>query len=241
MRVLHGANGHFLKIHIEIGSVRQDGERTRFDYIGRDIFHCIFQRLSTVAGESFFFTFPKRQRFRQTFRRNFTFFVQRSDTVRFSYLNVYFKKVSKTTGKETDDSFRLPSATLEQAGLLSAEDKQALENMKSGMPADDVTHPIVIVDEIRPLKNGYYTLETAIASIVSYQQESGVKYERTGLIITYKTGEYEMETRQRSSSEVLQCLLFPRLRRGWPEHRHRRHQLNKPAFCPPRISKPLRI
>lgn len=113
-----------------------------------------------------------------------------------SYLNVSFKKVSKTTGKETDDSFRLPSATLEQAGLLSAEDKQALEDMKSGTPADDVTHPIVIVDEIRPLKDGYYTLETAIAAIVSYQQESGVKYERTGLIITYKTGEYEMETRQ---------------------------------------------
>lgn len=113
-----------------------------------------------------------------------------------SYLDVYFKKVSKTTGKETDDSFRLPSATLEQAGLLSAEDKQALEDMKSGTPADDVTHPIVIVDEIRPLKDGYYTLETAIAAIVSYQQESGVKYERTGLIITYKTGEYEMETRQ---------------------------------------------
>ena len=93
-------------------------------------------------------------------------------------------------------AFRLPSATLEQAGLLSAEDKQALEDMKSGTPADDVTHPIVIVDEIRPLKDGYYTLETAIAAIVSYQQESGVKYERTGLIITYKTGEYEMETRQ---------------------------------------------
>ena len=113
-----------------------------------------------------------------------------------SYLNVYFKKVSKTTGKETDDSFRLPSATLEQAGLLSAEDKQALEDMKSGTPADDVTHPIVIVDEIRPLKDGYYTLETAIAAVVSSQQETGINYERTGLIITYKTGEYEMETRQ---------------------------------------------
>lgn len=113
-----------------------------------------------------------------------------------SYLNVYFKKVSKTTGKETDDSFRLPSATLEQAGLMSAEDKQALEEMKSSTPADNVTHPIVIVDEIRPLKDGYYTLETAIAAIVSCQQETGVTYERTGLIITYKTGEYEMETRQ---------------------------------------------
>ena len=113
-----------------------------------------------------------------------------------SYLNVSFKKVSKTTGKETGDSFRLPSATLEQAGLLSAEDKQALEDMKRGTPDDDVTHPVVIVDEIAPLSNGYYTLETAIAAIVSYQQESGINYERTGLIITYKTGEYEMETRQ---------------------------------------------
>ena len=113
-----------------------------------------------------------------------------------SYLNVSFKKVSKTTGKVTDDNFRLPSATSEQAGLMSAEDKQALEGMKSSTPDDDVTHPVVIVDEIRPLKDGYYTLETAIAAIVSYQQESSINYERTGLIITYKTGEYEMETRQ---------------------------------------------
>lgn len=113
-----------------------------------------------------------------------------------SYLNVSFKKVSKTTGKETDDSFRLPSATSEQAGLMSAEDKQALEEMKSSTPDDDVTHPVVIVDEICPLKDAYYTLETAIAAIVSYQQTSGINYERTGLIISYKTGEYEMETRQ---------------------------------------------
>ena len=55
---------------------------------------------------------------------------------------------------------------------------------------------VLLVDEIAPLSNGYYTLETAIAAIVSCQQETGVTYERTGLIITYKTGEYEMETRQ---------------------------------------------
>ena len=101
--------GYFLKIHIEIGSVRQDGERTRFDYIGRDIFHCIFQRLSTIAGEGFFFTFSKRQRFRQVFGRNFAFFVQRSDTVRFSYpfLKVIyyrgpFAPCNTPTGNNTD-------------------------------------------------------------------------------------------------------------------------------------------
>lgn len=113
-----------------------------------------------------------------------------------SYLNVAFKKVSRTTGNETSDSFRLPSATTERAGLLSAEDKQALEEMKNSTPEDDVTHPVVIVDEISPLKDGYYTLETAIAALSSSQQTTGVNYQRTGLIITYKTSEYEMETRQ---------------------------------------------
>lgn len=113
-----------------------------------------------------------------------------------SYLNVAFKKVSKTTGNETSDSFRLPSATIECAGLLSAEDKQALEEMKNSTPEDDVTHPVVIIDEISPLKEGYYTLETAIAALVASQQASGVNYQRTGIIITYKTSEYEMETKQ---------------------------------------------
>lgn len=113
-----------------------------------------------------------------------------------AYLDVSFKKVSKTTGEETDAGFRLPSATLEEAGLMSAGDKQALEDMRNSTPEDDVTHPVVIVDEVSPLKDGYHTLETAIAALVASQQATGVNYQRTGIIITYKTGEYEMETRQ---------------------------------------------
>lgn len=55
---------------------------------------------------------------------------------------------------------------------------------------------VLLVDEIAPLTDGYYTLETAISALVAYQQTSGVNYTRSGLIISYRIGEYEMETRQ---------------------------------------------
>lgn len=113
-----------------------------------------------------------------------------------SYIDVKFKKTSINNGNQSEGSFRLPIASSEQSGLMSSEDKKALEELTRGSSDDGISHPVVIVDEICPLKDGYYTLETAIPAIVAYQQTSGINYERTGLIISYKTGEYEMETRQ---------------------------------------------
>ena len=56
---------------------------------------------------------------------------------------------------------------------------------------------IIINDLIgAPVAGDYYTLETAVARLVAYQQTSGVNYAKKGLIIAYANGENTMETKQ---------------------------------------------
>ena len=47
-----------------------------------------------------------------------------------------------------------------------------------------------------PTVGSYYTLETAVARLIDYEASSGVTYRKTGLIISYITGENVMETKQ---------------------------------------------
>ena len=56
----------------------------------------------------------------------------------------------------------------------------------------------IIIDEMigAPIAGEYYTLESAVARLVAYQQETGVNYAKKGLIISYRTGENVMETKQ---------------------------------------------
>ena len=53
-----------------------------------------------------------------------------------------------------------------------------------------------------PTAGEYYTLESAVTSLVSYQKETNVTYIKTGLIISYITGENTMETKQFQGSVV---------------------------------------
>ena len=56
----------------------------------------------------------------------------------------------------------------------------------------------IIIDEMigAPVAGEYYTLESAVARLVAYQRDSGVTYAKKGLIISYRTGENVMETKQ---------------------------------------------
>lgn len=53
-----------------------------------------------------------------------------------------------------------------------------------------------------PTAGEYYTLESAVTSLVSYQKETNVKYIKTGLVISYIVAENTMETKQFQGSEV---------------------------------------
>ncbi len=56
----------------------------------------------------------------------------------------------------------------------------------------------IVIDEMigAPIAGEYYTLESAVARLVAYQQETSVNYAKKGLIISYRTGENTMETKQ---------------------------------------------
>lgn len=56
----------------------------------------------------------------------------------------------------------------------------------------------LVIDELigAPSAGEYYTLETAVLALIAYQNETNVNYAKKGLIISYKTGENEMETKQ---------------------------------------------
>lgn len=72
------------------------------------------------------------------------------------------------------------------------------ENWKDfgSLAAGSETH--IIIDDLigAPIAGEYYTLETAVARLVAYQSEASVNYAKKGLIISYKTGENTMETKQ---------------------------------------------
>ena len=56
----------------------------------------------------------------------------------------------------------------------------------------------LIIDSLigKPDVGEYYTLETAVQSLLKYQSDSGVTYAKKGLIISYATAENVMETKQ---------------------------------------------
>ena len=64
------------------------------------------------------------------------------------------------------------------------------------LAAGSETH--IVIDDLigAPIAGNYYTLETAVARLVAYQTETGVTYAKKGLVISYRTGENEMETKQ---------------------------------------------
>ncbi len=66
----------------------------------------------------------------------------------------------------------------------------------AGMTAGEET--LINVDALCGpcISHAFYTLEYAIAAIVSLQQETGITYAKGGLVITYKVGDNKWETKQ---------------------------------------------
>lgn len=56
----------------------------------------------------------------------------------------------------------------------------------------------IVIDGLigAPVAGEFYTLETAVARLVAYQKETGVTYAKKGLVISYRTAENVMETKQ---------------------------------------------
>ena len=80
----------------------------------------------------------------------------------------------------TEDNFKNEGNWLDLAGMSAGEESLVNVNALCG----DCTSA------------AYYTLEYAIAAITKVQDETGITYAKSGLVITYKVGETKWETKQ---------------------------------------------
>ena len=104
----------------------------------------------------------------------------------------------KNTGKVESGRLVLPMVTIEKAGIMSAEDKAALDKLKnsggggSGSGFYDVTKQ-------HPLENGFYTLTTAVAALETADVPDGKK---PGLIITFEVSSGTWEDYRFSGTDI---------------------------------------
>lgn len=89
----------------------------------------------------------------------------------------------KDTGKTETGRLILPMVTQENAGIMSAEDKQTLDKLKNSGGGGGSGSGFYDVTKLHPLENGFYTLSTAVAALETAEIADGAK---PGLIITFE-------------------------------------------------------
>ena len=89
-------------------------------------------------------------------------------------------------------TFQYIGRTLTEQNWINPENWKDFGSLAAG------SETYIIIDDLigAPVAGEYYTLESAVARLVAYQAESGVNYAKKGLIISYRTGENTMETKQ---------------------------------------------
>ena len=62
---------------------------------------------------------------------------------------------------------------------------------------------MIDIDKLVPLSTGYYTLGTALSALKTYQESSGVSYQKRGFVISYAVEANKVETKQYQGDSAL--------------------------------------
>lgn len=62
---------------------------------------------------------------------------------------------------------------------------------------------MIDIDSLVPLSTGYYTLGTALSALKSYQESTGVNYQKRGIVISYAVEANKVETKQYQGDSAL--------------------------------------
>lgn len=62
---------------------------------------------------------------------------------------------------------------------------------------------MIDIDTLVPLMTGYYTLDTALSALKTYQSNTGVSYQKRGLVISYASAANSVETKQYQGDSAL--------------------------------------
>lgn len=95
---------------------------------------------------------------------------------------IEYQVKDKNTGRIETGRIILPVVTQEKAGIMSAEDKEALDKLKNSGGGDSGSG-FYDVTKQHPLDNGFYTLATAVAALENAEISDSKK---PGLIITFE-------------------------------------------------------
>lgn len=89
-------------------------------------------------------------------------------------------------------TYQYVGKTVTETNWLNTENWKDFGSLAAG------SETYLIIDKLvgRPDVGKYWSLETAVSSLLSYQEKTGVIYAKKGLIISYSTGENKMETKQ---------------------------------------------
>lgn len=104
--------------------------------------------------------------------------------ITFSIADKSWKTYQYIGGDNSEENFKNPGNWLDLAGMTAG--AETLINV------DALCGPCVSAT--------YYTLEYAIAAIVALKASTGIDYAKSGLVITYQTGEHSFETMQFQST-----------------------------------------
>lgn len=77
------------------------------------------------------------------------------------------------------------------------------ENWKDFGSMVQGSEAVIDLDTIIPLQTGYYTLGTALNALKTYQESTGVNYQKRGLVISYSTEANKVETKQYQGDSAL--------------------------------------
>ena len=88
-------------------------------------------------------------------------------------------------------TYQYVGKTVTQANWLDPENWKDFGSLAAG------SETYLVIDELCGTPTGgAYTLGSAVDALIAYQTKTGVSYAKKGLIISYKTGQNEMETKQ---------------------------------------------
>lgn len=113
-------------------------------------------------------------------------------------LQITFRVKDKTDGGVEDKQLSLPMASSRGAGIMSAEDKVALDKLKNDGGGDSGSG-FYDVTKQHPLETGFYTLDTAVAALATAEVPDGQK---PGLIITFEVSAGTWEDYRFSGTDI---------------------------------------
>lgn len=124
-----------------------------------------------------------------------------------SHSAVHVAKANRKTSLGLMITFALKKGTWKTYQYIGASTEDnawyVTDNWKDFGSMVQGSEAMIDIDRLVPLPTGYYTLGTALSALKTYQESTGVNYQKRGLVISYATEANKVETKQYQGDSAL--------------------------------------